>query len=367
MAKHVFRRAAKAIFVTLTVMVSLLFLLTCFLPYANPARWWPIAFTGLIVPYLLLALIFFVIFWLLAKPVMVWIPLLTMVAGWQQIPVVFAWHPGSGFSKQKPENVIRIADWNVQSLVGLSRDKEVRKLVPERIAASVMKLHPDVICMQEFNTADGSDNIALFSRQYPYHFFSRDYRRSGGTYQSGCIIFSRYPVIDSGKTVYPFGESLIYMDIVKGDDTLRVYTTHLQSFKFKKEDYEEIEKIRGQDEESLMASRSLFRKMKLAFSRHGIQADMVRDVADKSPYRLVICGDFNDVPNSYTYFHIKGGRQDAFLKKGFGIGRTFISLSSTLRIDYILPDQSFAVKQFDMVDEDLSDHILLVTDLVLKK
>ena len=55
------------------------------------------------------------------------------------------------------------------------------------------------------------------------------------------------------------------------------------------------------------------------------------------------------------------------MKKGFAIGRTFIALAPTLRIDYILPGNHFEIKQFDMVDEDLSDHIMLVTDLLLKK
>jgi len=107
--------------------------------------------------------------------------------------------------------------------------------------------------------------------------------------------------------------------------------------------------------------------MRLAFKRRGVQAGIVRKAMDESPYPSLICGDFNDVPNSYTYFHIRGSHQDAFLKKGFGIGRTFISLASTLRIDYILPHSSFEVKMFDMIDEGLSDHIMLVADLQLKK
>lgn len=367
MAKTIFRRAAKTFFITLNVIISLLFVIACLAPWNNPDRWWPTGFTGLIVPYLLLLLLVFVIFWLLAKPRLVWIPLITLAAGWQQVPVVFAWHPGAGFTKKRNENAIRIATWNVQSFNGLSKNRDIKKTMPSQIAASIIKLQPDVVCLQEFNTASGADNMALFRKQYPYHYFSKDYQRAGGNYQSGCIIFSRYPMIDSGKTAYPVAESLIYADIVKGADTVRVYTTHLQSFLFKKTDYDDIEKIREQNDETLSASVSLFRKMKLAFSRRGIQANIVREETDKSPYRSVICGDFNDVPNSYTYFHIRGKRQDAFLKKGFAVGRTFISLAPTLRIDYILPDQSFGVKQFDMVDEDLSDHILLVTDLLLKK
>jgi endonuclease/exonuclease/phosphatase family metal-dependent hydrolase len=348
-------------------MISVLFAIACLSPYINPANWWVNGFTGLIVPYLLLALIFFVILWLMVKPRLVWIPLLTLIIGWQQISVVFAWHPGSGFSKRRHDNILRMVDWNIQSFNGLSKNQQTKKLIPNELAASIFKLQPDVICLQEFNTASNADNILLFSHQYRYHFFSRDYVRSNSAYQSGCIIFSKFPIIDSGKMQYPVAESLIWADIVKGDDTIRIYTTHLQSFKFKQADYNDLEKIKDQDDETLSASKSIMRKMKLAFSRRGIQANMVKDAIGKSPYPSVICGDFNDVPNSYAYFHIKGDRQDAFLKKGFAIGRTFIALAPTLRIDYILPTTQFEVKQFDMVDEDLSDHIMLVTDLLLKK
>ena len=107
--------------------------------------------------------------------------------------------------------------------------------------------------------------------------------------------------------------------------------------------------------------------MRAAFQRRGAQTDIVYNEVKASPYASVVCGDFNDVPNSYTYFHIRGLRQDAFLEKDFGIGKSFNALAPTLRIDYILPDTTFNIKQFDMVDEDLSDHSMLVTDLHIKK
>ena len=157
------------------------------------------------------------------------------------------------------------------------------------------------------------------------------------------------------------------MDVLKGKDTLRIFTTHLRSFSFDQADYQDIEKIRQQDKELLEASRNIFKKMRLAFTRRGIQASVVRTALDESPHPSVICGDFNDVPTSYTYFHIRGNRRDAFLEKDFGVGRTYIALAPTLRIDYILPDQQFDIHQFDMIDEDLSDHLLLVADLSLKK
>lgn len=371
MAKSIVRRVAKSVMVFLNLAVVILLLISCLTPYLNTAKWWLIGFTGLIVPYLILSLIFFIIFWLIVKPKLAIISVVAMLIAFQQVSVVFAWKSGPSILEQKPENTLRLISWNIQSFNGLTKNQVARKLARTELAASILKFNADVVCLQEFNHTDGhnpeSDNLALFKKQYPYHHFSKDYIRNGGDYQSGCIIFSKYPIINTGKIKYPVAESLIYADLVKGNDTVRIFTTHLQSFKFKEADYSDLEKIRDQDDESLKASKNIVRKMRLAFKRRGTQAGIVRDELDKSPYPSVICGDFNDVPNSYTYFHIKNDWQDAFLKKSFGIGRTFIALAPTLRIDYILANPAFQVRSFDMIDEGLSDHIMLVSDLQLKK
>jgi endonuclease/exonuclease/phosphatase family metal-dependent hydrolase len=348
-------------------IVVLLFLLTCLTPFLNPQTFWFIGFCGIMAPHLIVLLLLSIIFWLIAKPKLALIPVITLLIGYNQIKTVFAFHIKESFVKEKKANTIRIVDWNVQSLLGLSKNKEVKKHIKEDIATAILDLQPDIICMQEFNnTPLVADNISLFSNTYPYYFFSGDYARRNG-YQSGCIIFSKYPIIHSDKIKYPVAESLIYADLVKGNDTIRIYTTHLQSFKFKKQDYDDIEKIKQQDEDALIASKNIYAKMKLAFKRRGKQTNIVTTEIAKSPYPSVICGDFNDVPNSYTYFQIKGNRQDAFLKKSFGIGRTFNSLALTLRIDYILPTKDFTVHQFGLIDEGLSDHTMLVSDLSLNK
>ena len=368
MAKNIFRRAAKTIFVSINLLIVLLFLGGCLSVYLNPASWWITGFTGLIMPYLVVFLILFTIFWVGVKPVFALIPVITLIIGWKQLYVLFAWHPAEGFIKHKHDDDIRLINWNVQSFNGLNKNRYAKKMMRIELAESIQKFTPDIICLQEFNNGPGTDNISLFKKKYPYHFFSKDYQRDKGKYQSGCIIFSKFPIIDSGKITFPVAESLIYADIIKGADTFRVFTTHLQSFKFKKADYNDIEKIKEQEDDNLAASKNIFRKMKLAFSRRGLQASIVRENMDKCNLPSIISGDFNDVPNSYTYHTITGNdRQDAFLLKGFGIGRSFITLAPTLRIDYILPDLHFDVKQFELVDENLSDHLMLITDIRLKK
>ena len=371
MAKKFIRHASKIFFVGLNILVVVLFLLACLTPHLNTENWWWIGYIGLVVPYLVLLLVLSIVFWIALKPKLAWVSLIALGIGWKQLSVLVAIHFTADLVKTKEPNMLRIVDWNVQSFNGLTKNKEAKKMVRNEIASSIAKLDPDIICMQEFNSAtnngDQADNLLLFSKNYPYYFFSKDYQRNKGQYHSGCIIFSKYPIIKSERIKYPAAESLIYADVVKANDTIRIYTTHLQSFKFKKEDYDGLDNLGNTDEASVSASMNVFKKMNLAFKRRGKQANIVREEIDQSPYPSIICGDFNDVPNSYTYFHIKGERQDAFLKQRFGIGRTYIWMAPTLRIDYMLPDNNFEVRQFDLVDEDLSDHLMLVGDFKLKK
>jgi len=365
-------RFFKRVFIALNIIVCVVYLLACLSPFLNPKDWPIFGFLSLFFPYLLILLVFSIFFWLVAKPRIALLPLVVLFAGWKFLGVLFAIHTTPKFTAVKPAGQIRIVDWNVANMYGLSNDAEKKKETRVEIAQAILKLQPDIICLQEFNnsTKQGpeANNIGLFTLVYPYFYFSKDVNKEDGYYQYGSIIFSKFPFSDSGRIKYPGRpESLIYADIVKGNDTFRIYTSHLQSFKFNKDDYDDMDKITKEDKQAVAASKSLYQKMKQAFVERGKQDDVIRTELDSCRRTSIICGDFNDVPGSYTYFHIRGTRQDAFLAKDFGIGRSYVSLAPTLRIDYILPDNNFTVNQFDMVDEDLSDHIMLVTDISLKK
>ena len=203
---------------------------------------------------------------------------------------------------------------------------------------------------------------------YPYFYFSFD--EDGDKHYYSSIIFSRYPVVDSGLIRYPrptIPDALLHADIKVNNDTVRVYTTHLQSLQFGKRDYERIDNIENANDSLLSNSRNILSKLKKGISNRSIQADLIDNILDVSPHPVIFCADLNDVPNSYTYSTVRGDMQDAFLKKGFGIGRTFSSISPTLRIDYIFADSRFRIKQFNRIVKNYSDHYMLVADVELKK
>lgn len=375
MAGRFIRKFTKWFFLSLNIIFCIFFLLACLSLFVSPAQWSPLGFLSIGVPYIVVVLFLYTIFWLIIKPRIAIISVLTLLIGWKQLVVIIAWHPSKNFTEKKTDtNDLRIVTWNVRGMYGISNSSYTQHRNRNEIAALVNKSDADIVCLQEFSNISlkndpNANNIGLFTKIYPYYHFSEDFRNKAGYYTSGTILFSKYRIIHSGKIKYEGekAESLIYADILKNDDTIRIFTTHLQSFEFTKEDYRNIEKIKETDTEVLEASENIYAKMKRAFSLRSRQAASVKNVLDSCAYASVICGDFNDVPNSYTYFHVRGNRQDAFLASSFGIGKSYSALAPTLRIDYILPDNHFEVKQFEMIDEGLSDHHLLVADLSMKK
>lgn len=186
----------------------------------------------------------------------------------------------------------------------------------------IHEMNADILCLQEFQSsahAEYYDNIDYIRRllNYPYFYFSFD--EDGAKQYYSSIIFSRYPIIDTGLLRYPLPtlpDVLIHADIKVGDDTIRVYTTHLQSLQFKKSDYDKISSIEKMEQDSFFTnSRTIVSKLKRGSVYRSIQARMVRDEVKKSTHPYLLCGDMNDVPNSYTYATVRGSLQDAFSKK----------------------------------------------------
>ncbi|MDB5251093.1 MAG: hypothetical protein JWP27_262 [Flaviaesturariibacter sp.] len=363
----------KRMMIVLNVGAAIIFGLACIAPYLHPTKWWIISFLGLGFAGLLGTLLLFIFFWLFARPRYAFISLVAMILGWKSISVFFAFHKSESFAARKQPGALRVVHWNVARFVEWKRNNNEGSQKRLEMMAQIKAQHADILCLEEFfHSTDSTyyDNLDYVrdKMDYPYAYFS--WIEDGYKQWVGEAIFSKHPIIDSGITRFPrpgLPETLIYADIVRGPDTFRVYTTHLQSFRFVKEDYDRIEKIKNRDDSLLENSKSIFSKVKTATVIRSHQADIVRAEIDRSPYPFILTGDLNDVPNSYTYFTIRGNLQDVFLKKELGIGRTFNGLSPTLRIDYIFATHEFEALQFNRLSRDLSDHAMLVADLRLSK
>ena len=372
MAKR-FRLFTKRFLIICNAGIVFFFLLACLAPYLNPQRWWFVAFLGIGFPFLLLVVILFMLWWLFIKRKFALISAIALLIGIKSISIFFAFHIPQKFNDKKKDGAIRVATWNVARFIEMKRNNNKGSQTRLKMMDLIQQQDADIFCMQEFFHSNDSawyPNLPYIRSHlnYPYYYYSHD--NDGDNHFIGSVIFSRYPIIDSGMVRYPrptLPEALMYTDIRVNNDTIRIYTTHLQSFELKKSDYEKIDRLKGAEGGMVSDSRTIFSKLRAGIRQRKLQADIVKQVLEDSPYPFLFCGDLNDVPNSYTYYTVRGDLQDAFLKKGFGVGRTFSALSPTLRIDYIFADKNFKIDQFNRVIKNYSDHYLILSDLHLKK
>jgi len=373
---RILRKVSKKFFILSNIALAIAFLLVCCTGFLNPGRYWYIALLGVGFPFIVLFLLLFIFFWWFFKSRWAFLSIAVLVLGWAQVHALFGFHLFSSFNMQKKPGSLRVMQWNVSRLDQMN-PKRPGGSFRKPILEFIQKMNPDVLCMEEFlesnNPREFDENIPYFTNvlKYPYHFFARDHRRWDGVYEHGVIIFSKYPVLDtlrirySGPDSLRAAESLIHADIDAGGQRLRIFATHLQSLRFDGNDYTVLHTLTKGENDAVNKSKGVLKKFKQAYFLRSKQAELVRREMDDSPYPAILCGDFNDVPNSFTYSKVKGDYNDAFLSAGFGIGRSFASLSPTLRIDYILADKKLDVLQFKKTKLYYSDHYPLVADFQL--
>ena len=374
MEKPFLRRFAKNIFIVLNCIIAIIFLAGAYVKYFNPSEWWYFGLFTLALAYLLLALFFFLIFWSFKKSFLFLISLSAIILGWNAIGNIFPLNFSSDFAIKKEEGSIRVMSWNVEEF-NILHYKD-RPEVKTQMLELINKYDPDIACFQEVVAGDKKKSINYFPAiQKALHFSDYLYSYSikddfDNNHHFGRLIFSKFPIVNKQTMVnYPndYNATFQYVDVLAYNDTIRIFNVHLQSLKFTKANLDYLDKAGLESDSNITESKSIISKIKTGFIKRAIQANFIKDEINHSPYPVIVCGDFNDVPNSYAYETIGNGLQNAFVKKGSGIARTFSAISPTLRIDNIFADKKFSVTQFTRVKKLLSDHFPILTDLTLSQ
>ena len=104
-----------------------------------------------------------------------------------------------------------------------------------------------------------------------------------------------------------YNSTFQYIDVLSGNDTIRVFNIHLQSLKFTQSNLSYLDNASLKGDSNITESKSIISKIKTGFIKRSIQANFIKDEINHSPYPVIVCGDFNDVPNSYAYETIGAG------------------------------------------------------------
>ena len=228
--------------------------------------------------------------------------------------------------------------------------------VPLNIRTFINDKNPDILCIQEFSN---SANIDLKVYQHRYIFID------GNKIKTGQAIFSKFPIINQGNIAFPnSNNNVVFADIKKGKDIIRVYNMHLQSIKISPDVNEINDNI---DAINQGKSQKLLNRISIAFKQQQQQAEILKEHKKECEFPIIICGDMNNSAFSYVYRNIKGTLKDGFEEAGVGFGATYKFKYYPARIDYIFADDKMTFKHFESFsDFENSDHFPIMAKLSME-
>lgn len=339
--------------------------------YISPEKFWPLAFAGLAYPIILLFNLFFVLFWLVFLKKYFILSLITILLGYNQARSYIKFS-GSDHTLSF-ENSIKVMSYNVRLFDLYNWHNKSGKTTRVEIFNLIHSESPDILCLQDYYSGAGkqADFADSISKQSGYKYRSVElFNKKAKVLSYGLAIFSKYPIIGTQKLEFPnskvnFCQSC---DVIIGKDTVRIMNLHFESVKFGKEDYNfvnEITAVPAPNEKLKKGSRAILSKMKHAFIKRAVQSETVAEFIRNSPYPVILAGDFNDTPVSYSYREIANELDDTFVDEGKGLGQTHAQVLPMLRIDYIFHSKALQTIEHKTIDKDYSDHFPVVARFIL--
>ncbi len=346
----------------LVYWVNVLFalaLLCSYLAYFVPPTLLSVfAFAGLAYPILLLVNLGFVLFWLLKFDRRILLSVLCISIGYVHIQGLYQF---SGSNKVvNPANKLKVMSFNVRMFNHY--DWIPAPDVPQKIAKSIAAQKPHLLFLQEYYQTEKTPRL-----DYTHHYAKMT--NKGRNY--GLAIYSQYPIAGQGTIRYDENgarenNEFIFADIVAGGDTIRCINAHLASVGLDNKDYERLESpTEGSQEEIEQDILQILKRLHHAFVRRTAQVKALAAAIESSRYPVILAGDFNDTPSSYTYRTLNTLLQDSYLQSGQGFSRTYTKGWIPFRIDFVFHDHSFRAFNYRVLPAKLSDHYALYVELEL--
>ena len=327
-------------------------LLAGFSDRLNPAEHPLLSTMGMSFPFLLLVNLAFLFFWLIFKWRMIWITVLGYVCAYVPINIYMPLNT----SQEIPDGALKLISYNVCTYGGNFKYEQGF----ETVLKYLKEQKPDIICVQEDVDTWRRYVFQEYEKQWAYN----DTMVIVNTPQSlnALGIHTRFPIIKRERIEYSSlanGSAAWWLKVE--DDTLIVVNNHFESCHLNSDDrtqYRQI--IKGELPRDSARAESKLLLIKLAEAnaiRSGQIRTVLRYVEEHCQYPIIVCGDFNDNPISYSRHAMAERLTDCFQETGRGIGLSYNQKAFSLRIDHIFCSEQLQPFNCKVDDEmDASDH-----------
>lgn len=318
------------------IFAAFLLLISFILPYLPPKTFPTLSLLSLFVPLVIIVNIIFAIYWAIQLRAKFFLSFTLLFISYFYFNVFY--EVSSEIDASQYKNTLSVLSFNVRIFNAYEKDSDLQIKAIEVISEILKDQDPDVLCIQEYYRFNKIDFSA-----YPYKYIHFRTPRK----EVGYAYFSKYPLVNTGG--FDFEESsnnTLYADVVKGEDTIRVYNVHLQSMGI-------IPRVSFLKETNNEKLRS---RISYAFEQQQSQVQAILKHQSETELPIIVCGDFNNTPFSYTYRMLKNDMQDSFRERGNGLGTTFEFDRFPMRIDYILASKGLDLLSFETIKNTFSDH-----------
>lgn len=329
----------------ITLVVVALFLTTLFVPSLDPRQHGEVSTLGLVAPIIYAMQAALTLYWIVRwRPFIAVVMVFVSLLGVFQLSLFYKLELRRVYSEPnlKPrydKKALKVMSYNVRSFIDDNRERQL-----DSIVKIIKAVNPDILCLQEMGFSDIADSLLEPLKPMP-HSLSR--------VNLSPAIYSRYPIIKVSRM--DTLKNFVWADIVikkdkNNEDTIRVFNNHLHSTAIRRDDSNYIENHEYLEGDSLGKVHSMVKRLTENNRVRAEQADTLAALVAVSPYPVIVCGDFNDTPVSYTYRTVARKLNDPYRKVGRGYSHTYRGFFDMLRIDYIFYSDEFEALSYEVVD-----------------
>ena len=300
------------------------------------------SYITLLMPGIIILNIIIALYWVFRKKIWWIINVAAILANWNYLAAVVQIRNNDTVGT----SALKVATYNVRSF-----NNDYTGYSAQEIARLMSEENVDVFCMQEYSAGVHFNLDSLgytFGMYFPYNSVPEN--KEGGT---RLAVYSKYPLV---KCVFvPFKNSdncAMWCDINIKGDTIRLFNLHLQTTSLNQE-------MARNNRRKIDAGGTVENISKTLFANIEIRDRQAKDIAGlvkESPYPVILAGDFNSIPSTYTYHIIAGVLKDGFKSCGSGYQYTFNRIYRLLRIDYIFHSENIKGSKYYSLHEPFSDH-----------